>query len=178
MNDYKNFYEYTYRPGNGVKSTLLKVALISLYTVFTLVYLVIFGLLFRAVALLVLFPFLLFAIIKFSYKYTDREYEISVEAGEMTVAVIYGSVRRRTKKQVSLPEATLIAKYTESRKAMVNGGSIAEVANFVGDEGSEDNFIIVYPDSRRGKKNAILIETDEELRRVLRICNPSAFERN
>lgn len=178
MNDYKNFYEYAYKPESGAKITLLKVGLISLYTVFTLVYLFIFGVLITATALLVLFPFLLFAIIKFSYKYTDREYEILVEAGEMTVAVIYGSVRRRTKKEISLPEATLIARYTDSRKAMVTGGNIAEVSDFSGKADSEENFIVVYPDSKHGKKNAIIIETDEELRRVLRICNPSAFERS
>ncbi len=178
MNDYKNFYEYTYRPEGGVKLSLLKIGLISLYTVFTLIYLLIFGLLFRAAALLILFPFLLFAIIKFSYKYTDKEYEILVEAGEMTVAVIYGAVRRRTKKEISLPEATLIARYTDSRMAMVTGGNIAEVSDFSGKSDSEDNFIVVYPDSKTGRKHAIIIETDEELRRVLRICNPSAFERN
>ncbi len=178
MNDYKNFYEYTYKPEGGIKLTLLKASLIALYTVFTIVYLLIFGVLITAIALLVLFPFLLFAIIKFSYKYTDREYEISVEAGEMTVAVIYGAVRRRTKKQVSVPDMTLIARYTENRKAMVSGGNIAEVFSFVGTPDSEDNFICVYPDSKSGRKHAIIIETDEELRRVLRICNPSAFERS
>ncbi len=177
MNDYKNFCEYSYVPESGARLKVAQIGLVCLYTAFTLLYLIIFWGLFRALALVIMLPFILLAIIKVTWKYTDKEYEILVEAGEMTVAAIYGGVTRRVKKRIYIPEMTLIAKYTESRVAMVKGGGVSEVSNYGGSTDGENSFVCVYPDTKQGKKCAVIIDTNDELRRILRLCNPAAFQR-
>lgn len=178
MNDYKNFCEYAYAPEAGGKGVATRIILLTGYTLFTLIYFVIFGLILPSTALLIMLPFIVIAIIRITWKYVNKEYEILIEAGEMTVAVIYGGVKRRTKKRVYIPEMTLIARYTKERAAMIKNGRIDEVADFSASSDSEDSFICVYPDTKRGKKHAVIIETNDEMRRVLHLCNPTAFERN
>lgn len=175
MNDYKNFCEYSFIPENNSKQKIVKIALCCLYTVFAFVYLFIFGVILKSLALIILLPFLVFALVKVTWKYVNKEYEILVEAGEMTVAVIYGASKRRTKKRIYIPDMTLIEKYNERHDAMINSGKISDVESYIISPESSWLWICVYPDVKRGKKHAVIIDTNEELIRILRLCNPVAF---
>ncbi len=174
MNDYKNFTEYVVRPEDTPRTKLLRVFLICAYTVFSAVYLFIFWALLQGLALVLLLPFLLFAIYKLTWRFTRAEYEYAIEAGELTVAVIYGGATRRVKCRVYLPEATLIAPYDGERERMLVKGDVADVKIYA-DEGSESAYVCVYPDQKHGKKYALIFETTAEAQRILRICNPVAF---
>lgn len=178
MNDYKNFCEYTVHPVLSGKLILIRVLLLTFYTLFTLVYLWIFGLNLRALALLIMLPFIMYAIIKLTWRRTDIQYEFLIEAGELSVAKIYGNAVRRQKVRVNIPDMTLIAPYTRERAGILNASNIAGVKNFSACPDSDDAWICVYPDRERGKKRVLIIETDDEMRRVLRLCNPSAVVRD
>lgn len=175
MNDYRNFTEYVVKPEMSSKTKLLRVFLISVYTLFSAVYLWIFWLNFRALALLILLPFLLFAIVKLTWRFTRAEYEFLIEAGELTVAVIYGGATRRVKCRVPLPEATLIAPYDDERAKMFERGDIESVKRFTESDGSDNTYICIYPEKKGSKKSALIFDTTTEAQRIMRICNPHAF---
>lgn len=176
MNDYKNFCEYSVRPEPTGKLMLTKALLILFYTVFTLVYLWILGLNFKAWALIIMLPFLLYAIIKITWRFTMVEYDFAIEAGELTVASIYAGSSRRLKARVYVPEMTLITPYLGNERAL-SAHDIVSVKDFSVKKGSETAWICVYPDRAGGRKRALIIETNDEMQRILRLCNPSAVVR-
>ncbi len=177
MNDYKNFCEHSVCPEPTGKLRLTQTLLIVLYTVFTLAYLWILGLNFKAWALIVLLPFLLYAMIKMTWRYTVVEYDFAIEAGELTVAHIYAGSSRRLKARVYVPEMTLIAPYNRDSQRMLSAPDIVSVKDFSIKKGSETAWVCIYPDRAGGKKRAIIVETNEEMQRILRLCNPSAVVR-
>lgn len=173
MNDYKNFCEYTVKPRPTAKTQVVRGLLIAMYSVFTLLYLWLFWLNFKSWALLILLPFLMFAIIRVTWRLVNIEYEFAIEVGELKIAVIYGSANRRTKRRLNIPDMTLIAPY---RADLVAAPDIIETVSFA-EPDSENAYVCVYPDKKSGKKKAVIIETTEESRRILRLCNPSAFRK-
>ncbi len=175
MNDYKNFTEYVVKPEMTAKIKLARVLLISAYTVFTAVYLFIFWVLLEGVALLILLPFILFAIVKLTWRFTCPEYEYIIEAGELLVAVIYGGAARRVKCRVSLPDATLIAPFDNERERVLNAPDISDVKRYCASEKNDNAYICVYPAKNGSKKRALIFDTTPEAQRIMRICNPSAF---
>lgn len=175
MNDYKNFCEYTVRPKLTSSRKLARVLLIALYTVLVTVYTVIFWLMLGLWTLMILLPFIMYAIIKFTWKFTDVEYEYAMEAGELSVAYIYSGIARHVKCRADITEMTLITPYNEHSMHMLDKNDILEVKYYIASEESEDAYMCVLPDKKRGKKRAVIIETTPEARRILRLCNPSAF---
>lgn len=175
MNDYRNFTEYVVKPEMTSKIKLARVLLITAYTVFTAVYLFIFWGLLQGLALLILLPFILFAIVKLTWRFTCPEYEYIIEAGELSVAVIYGGAARRVKCRVNLPDATLIAPFDKERERVLNSPDISNVKRYCAAENSENAYICIYPTKNGSKKCALVFDTTPEAQRIMRICNPSAF---
>lgn len=175
MNDYRNFTEYVVKPEMTAKTKLLRVFLICAYTLFSTVYLWIFWLNFRALALLIMLPFLLFAIVKLTWRFTSVEYEFLIEAGELTVAVIYGGATRRVRCRIELPKATLIAQYDIERARMLDRGDIENVKRFTARDNSDSAYVCIYPEKKGSKKSALIFDTTPEAQRIMRICNPHAF---
>lgn len=174
MNDYKNFCEYVIRPQSTAKNSLAKGMLLTLYTVFCLAYIFIFWVLLNMWTLLILLPFLLFALIKLTFRYVNVVYDVSLEAGELTVAAIHGGATRRVKCRVYVPEMTLAAPYSEGARAL-EAKDVAEIRGFTASGTGEDTWVFVYPDKKRGKKRALIIDTTPELLRAMRVCNPALF---
>ncbi len=176
MSDYKNFCEYSVCPAKTGKLILARVLLMIFYVAFTLVYLWVFALNFRAFAIAMLLPFIMYAIIKLTWRLTVVEYDFAIEAGELTVAKIYAGSARRVKARAYIPDMTLIAPKNKDSQRVLSASDIVSVKDFSAHEDSETAFVCVYPD-RAGKKLALIIETNEEMRRILHLCNPSAFVR-
>ncbi len=176
MNDYKNFCEYSVRPEPTGKIMLGKTLLMAVYILFCAVYLIIFALNFRAWALVALLPFIMYAIIKITWRFTVVEYDFAIEAGELTVAKIYAGSSRRVKARANVPEMTLIAPYNENARVL-SSPDIISVKDFSAKKGSGSAWICVYPERSGSKKRALIIETNDEMLRVLRLCNPSAIQR-
>ena len=175
MNDYRNFTEYVVKPEVTSKVKFARVLLVTAYTLFTAMYLFIFWILLQGLAFLILLPFLLFAIIKLTWRFTCVEYEYIIEAGELTVAVIYGGSARRVKCRISLPDVTLIAPLDNESERILTSPDISDVKRYCGSENSDNTYISVYPVKNGSKKRALIFDTTAEAQRILRICNPSAF---
>lgn len=174
MNEHKSFTEYVVRPSDTPKIRFWRVALITIYTVFSAAYLFVFGLLFHAIALVVLYPFLLYALIKLTWRFVRVEYEYAIEAGMLTVAAIYGGATRRVKCRVELSDATLIAPYDESRKNILYKEKISEVKRYAEPE-SGSAFVCIYEDKKHERRCAVIFEVTDEAKRLLRLANPGAY---
>ena len=175
MNDYKNFCEYVATPKLTPGRLAARIILMIVYTAFVAVYSLIFWLMLGLWPLMILLPFIMYAAIRITWKYTVVEYEYSIEAGELRVAAIYNGSARRTKLRTSIPEMTLISPYTAESSVALNKGDIAEVKNYAASGDGESAYLCIYPDKKRGKKCAVIIETTPEAERILRFCNPTAF---
>ena len=173
MNDYKNFCEYVAVPQLTPKRLFTRVLLMAFYTAFTVVYTFAFWLVLGLWELMILLPFIMLAIIRLTWKYTVVEYEYLIEAGELRVAAIYNKSLRRVKLRVSIPEMTLISPYNADSTPEKYG--VDEVKSYAASKNSESAYICVYPDKKRGRRCAVIIETIPEAQRILRLCNPGAF---
>ncbi len=176
MNDYKNFCEYVTHPKPTGGNKLTRVLLIILYTLFSAAYIYVFWLNLQLWAMIILLPFLMYAIIRLTWKYVNVEYEYAIEAGELSISAIYSGSSRRLKRRAQIPEMTLIAPYREDTEGYLRAPDIIEV-KWYADEDSEAAYICVCPDQSSGKKRAIVIETTEEARRILHLCNPTVFRK-
>ena len=74
------------------------------------------------------------------------------------------------------PEMTVIAPYNEQSARWTEAPDIVGTMIFA-DPDSPDAYLCVAPDPSKGKKRAVVIETNEEMRRILRLCNPAAFRK-
>ena len=175
MNDYKNFCEYSVRPEPDGRTRTLKLLLMLAYTLITAGYIFLFWVILRAWQLLILLPFIMYALIILTWRFVRVEYEYAIEAGVLTVAKIFDGRSRRVKLKIELPECTLIAPRAESGGRALEARDIASVRDFSASPGSADAWVLVCPDRSGGKKSAAIIETNAEMRRILRLCNPSAY---
>ncbi len=176
MNDYKNFCEFVSKPKPTAKNRAIRAALIIFYTIFSAFYIYVFWLNLKLWTMILLLPFLMYAIIRMSWRFVQLEYEYAIEAGELSVAAIYSGASRRTKFRAQISDMTLIAPYNEQNAAVLRAHDITSAKIFA-DRDSETAYICVCPDKASGKKRAAVIETNDEMCRILRLGNPSAFKK-
>lgn len=175
MNDYKNFCEYVIKPVPGAKVRLARALLVSAYSIFAAGYTIIFWGLLGMWTLMLLLPFLIFAFYRLTWRFVDVEYDVSLEAGELTVAKVYGKSSRRVKLRAYVPEMTLIAPYDELTASHLLSKEVDSVTYYTENGVCDKTYICVYPDTKRGRKHAIVIDATDELLRIMRLCNPSLF---
>ena len=175
MSEQKNFCEYIYKTPATVRKTVGKVMLINMYALFTLLYLFLFWYMITSIALLVLLPFIMFAMIRVTWRLVQTEYEISVEAGELKIAVIYGKSGRKTRFRYDVREMSLIVPYDDAHADLVCGGDVTETKLFLGDTEDSVAYACVCPDKKKSAKTAIVFMCTDEMKKLLRISNPSAF---
>lgn len=166
LNEYRNFCEFVKKPDKPKRS--LRSILIICYTLITLAYIVFFYLMLKQWQLLILLPFLMYAIIALSWKYTDPEYEYAIEAGLLTVSVIYGGKTRRVKARADLTKALRISPFEERLTAGREVASVKELS------AGGEVWCIMLPDSDRGRKSALVVSVDDNMKRIMKLCNPSA----
>ncbi len=171
MNDYKNFCELTVKPETGARGLALKIALIVLYTLFTAAYVVFLYFILEMWTMLILLPFIMYAIFTLTWRYTQLEYEFAIETGELSVAKIYDGRSRRTVFRCDLSEATRISPLSDRR--VLESPDITSVKDFSASPDSAAAWYVIVPDG--SKKLAAVIETNDEMLRILRLANPSAF---
>ena len=167
MNDYRNFCEFAKKPDDSAKVRTLRIALMSVYTVVTLAYIVFFYIILRQWQLLLLLPFIMYALIALTWRFTKPEYEYSIEAGELTVAVIYGGRSRRVKCTADLTKATRVSEF---QPGLANSRDVSEVKDF---SAGGEVWCVFMPDDN-GKKRLIVISVNDEMKRIMKLCNPSA----
>lgn len=176
MTENKTHYEYVYRPEPSVKMTAARILLITMYSVFCAMYIILFWISLQSLALLILLPFIMFAMIRMTWRLVNTEYEVSVEAGELTVAVIYGKAARRVKFRYTVREMTVITAYDKAHVHLYSGNDISDTRCFGKSADSENAIVCVCPDVKKNSRKAVVFEGDDEMRRILRLSNPSAVK--
>lgn len=166
MNEYRNFCEFTKKPEK--QPTFTKVILMTLYTLLTAGYVIFFWMMLRQWQLLLLLPFIMYAVIVLTWRYTKPEYEYSVEAGALTISVIYGGRTRRVRFTGDLTSATRISTYDE------RVGSARDILGVKDFSAGGEVWCGVFPDGNSGKKLVIVFSVNDEMKRALKICNPQA----
>lgn len=165
MNEYRNFCEFSKTAENTPKLKMLRVILMAFYTLFTLAYFIFFYLVLGQWQLLILLPFIIYAMIAFGWKFTKPEYEYSVVSGELTIAVIYGGKSRKVKFTGDLGKATRISEY--------NGAAISRDNSNVKDFGAGGEvWCAVF--QGEGQKTVVIFSVNDKLKRALKIANPTA----
>lgn len=127
-------------------------------------------------ALFVLFLALTVALITFTWKYVQVEYEYSIYSGSFFLAKIYGKKKRKELLELDLKQVKLIAPRTEEMLEKANALQPKEIVWAVSSPKSKDLWMIVYPMGE--KENALLFfEADERSIAILRKENPRAVAR-
>ena len=117
MNEHKSFCEYIVTPETGAKGMLLRVVLMLIYALVAAGYTFFFWILLGQWQPLILLPFIIYALINITWRFVMVEYEFAVEAGELTVAKIYGKKTRRKRFSADISDFTVIRPLdSDSRK--------------------------------------------------------------
>lgn len=173
MNELKSYCEFTAAPEKSMRTLILQILLMCFYTLFTAAYVFFLFVLLRVWQLLLLLPFIMYAVFGLTWRYTRVEYEFSLEAGQLTVSRIYDRRSRRVGFTADLAEAMRISPLTD--RARLSAPDIVSVKDFSSSADSESAWYIILPDSRSGKKQAVVIETVPDMLRLLKLANPSVF---
>lgn len=111
-NDFTSTYEYTVEQKPEGKFKLIKLAFISLYIIYPLVFMAILFIIqiFQLFALVAVTEWML---VYFTWKYAKPEYEYSVTSGRVTFSVVYGKRSRREMLNFAIKDCLQIAPATE-----------------------------------------------------------------
>lgn len=177
MNEQRTHYEYVYSPEPSAGMTAARIGLIAMYTLFCTIYILLFWIAIEVLALLILLPFLMYAMIRMTWRLVSTEYEISVEAGEFIVAIIYGRASRRSKFRYNLKEITVITPCDDAHKYIIDGAGVTEFRKFGKGMGSDGAWCCVCPDQKKNSRVGIIFGADDELIKMMRLSNPSALKK-
>ena len=111
-NDFTSTYEYTVEQKPEGKFKLMKLAFISLYIIYPLIFMAILFIIqiFQLFALVIVTEWML---VYFTWKYTKPEYEYSVTSGRVTFSVIHGKRSRKEMLNFAIKECLQIAPATD-----------------------------------------------------------------
>lgn len=168
MNDYRNFCEFVKRPDDSARLRTLRAVLMTIYTVITLAYIVFFYFMLRQWQLLLLLPFIMYALIALTWRFTKPEYEYSIEAGTLTIAIIYGGKSRRVRCSLDLTKATRISEF---KPGLVNSRDVVSAKDY---SAGGEVWCVFMPDRDSGKKQAVIFSVNDEMKRIMKLCNPPA----
>jgi hypothetical protein len=111
-NDFTSTYEYTVEQKPEGKFRLMKLAFMSLYIIYPLIFMAILFIIqiFQLFALVAVTEWML---VYFTWKYTKPEYEYSVTSGRVTFSVIHGKRSRKEMLTFAIKDCLQIAPATE-----------------------------------------------------------------
>jgi len=176
MSEQKYYCEYTYKTAPSVKKNLAKAMLVTMYALFTLLYLFLFWFTVKSIAMLALLPFIMFAMIRVTWRLVKTEYEISVEAGELKISTIYAKAGRRTGFRYDVREMSVITPYDEAHAHLFSQNDTTVTKIFAGESEELTAYVCVCPDIKKNMKTLVVFMCSEEMKKLLRLSNPSAFK--
>ena len=169
-----NYFEYNVEKKPDGKTKLQRVGIILLDIVLAIAVLAI------SPAGLVPIMFcglgLLFAILTFFlYKRTQIEYEYEINAGELTMAKIYGGRSRKTLFSQKISSFELIAPYTEEKFKEATRNAEIKVYNCTASPDAMDMFFGIFKDEI-GSKCAVILQAPKKAVSIFRFYNSSATQ--
>lgn len=171
-----NHAEHTVSVQPTVKTKLIKTALVfGAVGIFVLLFVVLsvlgmqFILLPSAVMVIVLEVFAVW----FFWKYTSTDYDYSISAGDLSMAVVYGGRTRKELFKTKISSAELIADYggvpsPDERRA-------EKVYNCLSEADAQNAVYMLFKDES-GKKCIVYFETTAKVLKLLKFYNASAYK--
>lgn len=166
-------YEYVVKPRRDSKNRLLRLALMGLYVLFVLAWLV-FGFISGFIPLLALVPITTWILVFFTWRYANVEYEYYVESGVVTFSKIYDNRSRKKIAVFDIRSAEYIAPSDEH-------DTKRRVADY---DPKHEYFFAAYPEDPEAytalyvnedkERVAVTFVADPKMKKMLRFYNSSA----
>ena len=151
-----------------------KAALVIIYILWVVVWLVV-GALTKLIAyLLALIPISLWVIIFFTWRYTKVQYEYSFFAGELTVSRILNDRFRKVLMTVQIRKMTAVLPVNSESKAEIERFGAEKTVFAASDESAEGLCVAMWTDEDSGERIRLYFEPDEKSRKILRYYNAAA----
>ena len=171
-NDFTSTYEYTVEQKPEGKFKLRKIAFMSLYIIYPVVFMAILFLiqLFQLFALVAVTEWM---IVYFTWKYVKPEYEYSVTSGRVTFSVIHGKRSRREMVTFAIKDCLQIAPSTE--REWVERLELYDpeiVYSAVSSASSPDRYYAAF-ENEDGKRCVFHFEATEKMLKLCRNYNAS-----
>lgn len=171
-------YEYAVREAKSKTLILKRIALITAYTLWGLVLLVLgatVGKLF--VPLLALIPLTIWIFVFLTWRFTQVEYEYSFFSGKLTVSRILGGRTRRVLTELTIRDACAIFPYVDTSVSRAEQWH-ADVSIFAASGMKAENlYIALWQDEIKGKRYMLCFEANEKAVKIMKYYNMGAFTR-
>lgn len=166
-------YEYVVKPQKDGKNKLLKLALMGLYFLFVLAWLV-FGFVSGFIPLLALVPITTWILVFFTWRYTNVEYEYYIESGIVTFSKVYDNRSRKKIAVFDIRSAELIAPAADHEtKRRVADYDPKHEYFFVTRPDDPEAYTALYVNEDK-ERVAISFVVDPRMKKTLRFYNSSA----
>lgn len=166
MNDFST-YEYSVMQKSTGKWKMRKAGLIAFYVLFVIVWFV-FGFWSHLFPLLALIPFTTWALVFFTWRYVNVEYEYSMTSGTVTFSNVYGNRSRKSVAEFKIKDCTLIAPLSES-KDKITAFSPEKIINALSSEDTPDAYVALA--DMGGKHIAVKFEATAKALKIFRFYN-------
>lgn len=168
-------FEYAVREAPSATLRLKKIALISAYVLWGVLFFAVGALTRLLVPVLALVPLSIWIFVFFTWRYTEVEYEYSFFSGTLTVARILGGRTRRTLLEVTIRDLAAVFPYTDEnvQKAEQFGAETTWLAASGMD--APDLYVALWQDRETEKKCMLCFNANEKAIKIMRYYNISAF---
>ena len=166
-------YEYVIKPKKDGKNKLLKAALLGLYVLFVLAWMV-FGFISGFIPLLALMPITTWILVFFTWRYTNVEYEYYIESGIVTFSKVYDNRSRKKIAVFDIRSAELIAPAAEheTRRRVADYDPKYEYS-FVTYPDDPEAYTALYVNEDK-ERVALSFIADPRMKKTLKFYNSSA----
>ena len=158
-------FEYSYSIKCEGKWIFYKALLLLFYLTYTASYLFLI-IKYAFIPLGALIPVTLWIIAHFTWRYTSPDYSYKIEAGALTLFVIYGA-RKKEKIKIHLKDASLIAPKALAQKFVKDKG--AKIYSALTEKSSPDAYGIVF--GEKSNPTLLLIDAPRDAKRALNYYN-------
>ena len=166
-------YEYVIKPKKDGKNKMLRLALLGLYAVFVLAWLV-FGFVSGFIPLLALVPITTWILVFFTWRYTNVEYEYVTESGVITFSKVYDNRSRRVAAVFDIRSAELIAPASEHEtQRRVTDYDPKHEYFFVTSLDDPDAYTALYVNGDK-ERVAVSFIADPRMKKTLKFYNSAA----
>ena len=168
-------YEYTVAEKKTRTLCFKRVALIALYVLWVIGWLLAGVMIKLIVPLLAFIPISLWVLVFFTWRLTQVEYEFSLFSGEMTVSRVLGGRSRRVLCTVKLRDVELLIPCSVDEAAVrIDRFAPQRVIYAASNEDSPALFAALYKNDD-GIPTALYFEPDEKARKIVRYYNATAI---
>ena len=172
--DITSGYEYVVAQKNEGKFRTMKILFLLLYATYVIgVMAIILKFAIGLVPLYALVPVTTWMLVFFTWKYSNPEYEYTVNSGHLVFSVIYGRRTRKEMLKLTLKSCSAIAPLNDEHKAKIDAFAPTVTFNALSSTKAEDAYFALF-ETEDGQKAVFYFEATEKMLKICRMYNSSA----